>query len=172
MAQSLYISSGDVIVPFRFKWRWHSPFTFQVEMTQSLYISSRDGTMPFRFKWRWHNAFLPGLGIRSFDFRADRSFLSKNEWMSDSLQKMRYSLIRSFFMSEMSNLLTSLFSSEWPERIAHGRSCLVSEMNNSLTSLIWFERNERLTHIANQKRGNERKWAIRSFVQKNLLKKP
>ena len=30
---------------------------------------------------------LPGLGIRSFDFRANRSFLSKNERMSDSLKK-------------------------------------------------------------------------------------
>ena len=28
-----------------------------------------------------------GLGIRSIDFRANRSFLSKNEQMSDSLKK-------------------------------------------------------------------------------------
>ena len=63
----------------------------------------------------------------------------------------------------MSDSLTSLISSEQPERIAHGRSFLVSEMSDSLTSLIWFERNERFTHIAHQKRGNEQKWAIRSF---------
>ena len=43
------------------------------------------------------------------------------------------------------------------KRIAHGRSFLVSEMSDLLTSLIWFEQNEQFTHIAHQKRGNERK---------------
>ena len=64
------------------------------------------------------------------------SFLSKNEQMSDSLKKMSDSLIRSFLVSEMSDLLTLLISSELPERIAHCRSFLGSEMSNSLTSLI------------------------------------
>ena len=53
-------------------------------------------------------------------------FLSKNEQMSDLL-------IRSFFVSEMSNLLTSLISSKRPERIAHGHSFPLSNLSDSLT---------------------------------------
>ena len=78
-------------------------------------------------------------------------FLSKNEWMSDSLQKMSDSLICSFLVSEMSDSLTSLISSEGPEQIAHGCSFLVSKMSDSLTLLIWFEQNERFTHILTKK---------------------
>ena len=63
-------------------------------------------------------------------------FLSKNERMSHSLKKISDSLIHSFLVSEMSNSLTSLISSERPEQITHGRSFLVSEMIDSLTSLI------------------------------------
>ena len=63
-------------------------------------------------------------------------FLSKNERMSDSLKKMSDSLIRSFLVSEMSDSLTLLISSERFEQIAHGHSFLVSEMSDSLTSLI------------------------------------
>ena len=63
-------------------------------------------------------------------------FLSKNERMSNSLKKRGDSLIHSFLVSEMSNSLTSLISSERPERIAHGCSFLVSEMSDLLTSLI------------------------------------
>ena len=79
-------------------------------------------------------------------------FLSKNERMSDSLKKMSHSLIHSFLVSEMSDTLTTLISSEHPEQIAHGRSFLVSVMSDSLTSLILFERNERFTHIAHKKK--------------------
>ena len=61
--------------------------------------------------------YLAGLGIRSFDFRANHSFWSKNERMSDLFQKMSDSLICSFLVGEMSDLL---ISSERPERIAHG----------------------------------------------------
>ena len=63
-------------------------------------------------------------------------FLSKNERMSNLLKKMSDSLIRSFLLSEMSDSLTSLISSEQPEHIAHGRSFFVSEMSDLLTSLI------------------------------------
>ena len=84
--------------------------------------------------------FLAGLGIRSFDFRANRSFFPK---MSDSLTSLisserpeQIAHGRSFLVSEMSDSLTSLISSERPERIAHGRSFLVSKMSDSLTSLI------------------------------------
>ena len=84
-------------------------------------------------------------------------FLSKNERMSDSLKKISDSLIRSFLVSEMSDWLTSLISSERPERIVHGRSFLVSQMSDLLTSLISSERPERFAHITHQKRGNERK---------------
>ena len=84
-------------------------------------------------------------------------------------KKRRDSLDCSFLVNKMSNSLTSLISSEWPARIAHGRSFLVSEMCNSLISLIWFERNEWFTHIAHQKRGNEPKWEIPSFLHKNFF---
>ena len=43
---------------------------------------------------------------------------------------------RSFLVSEMCDLLTSLISSERPEQIAHGCSFLVSEMSDLLTLLI------------------------------------
>ena len=49
----------------------------------------------------------------------------------------------------------SLISSEWPERNAHGRSFLVSNLRDLLTSLIFVERPDQFTHIAHQKRGNE-----------------
>ena len=48
----------------------------------------------------------------------------------------------------------TLISSEQPERIAHGRSFLVSELGDLLTSLIFGERPEQFAHIAHQKRGN------------------
>ena len=86
-------------------------------------------------------SFWSRAGIRSIDFQANRSFFVKNERMSDSLQKISDSLIRSCLVNEMSDSLTSLISSEQPERIAHCRSFLVSQMSDSLTSLIWFERN-------------------------------
>ena len=98
-------------------------------------------------------------------------FLSKNEQMSDSLKKMIHSLIRSFLVSEMSDSLTALISSERPEQIAHGCSFLVSQMSDSLTSLIWFERNERFTHIAHQKRGNEQFAHFFELKKKTLSKR-
>ena len=75
--------------------------------------------------------------------------------MSDLLNKMSDSLIRSFLVSNLSN---SLISSEQPERIAHGCSFLVSElssfdlskMSNSLTSLTKkreMSKNERFANF-------------------------
>ena len=61
--------------------------------------------------------------------------MSKNEQMSDALKKISDSLICLFLVSEMSDSLTSLISSERTEQIAHGRSFLVSNLNDSLTSL-------------------------------------
>ena len=66
-----------------------------------------------------------GLGISSFDFRANRLFFVQKLANERFAQKMSDSLIRSF-----------AHSSERPERIAHGRSFLVIEMSDSLTSLI------------------------------------
>ena len=43
------------------------------------------------------------------------------------------SLILSFFVSEMSDLLTLLISSERPEQIAHVRSFVLSDLSESLT---------------------------------------
>ena len=78
----------------------------------------------------------PGLGIRSFDFRVNHSFFVKKCANEPFTQKMSDSLICSVLVSEMSDLLTSLISSERLERIAHGRLFLVSKMSDSLTALI------------------------------------
>ena len=70
--------------------------------------------------------------------------------MSDLLKKISDSLICSFLVSEISDSLTSLISSEQPERIAHGRSILVSKISDSLTSLTKKEemsKNELFAHF-------------------------
>ena len=47
----------------------------------------------------------------------------------------------------MSDSLTSLISSEQPERFAHGRLFVFSDLSESLTVqlLIWFEQNEEMS---------------------------
>ena len=45
------------------------------------------------------------------------------------------SLIRSFLMSKLSDLLLSLFTKEWPERFTHNKRAFVSN-SDSLTSLF------------------------------------
>ena len=100
---------------------------------------------------------LIGFPSKSLDFCPKMS-----EWAIRSKKWVIHSSAH-FWWAKWAIRSRLLISSKRPEQIAHGRSFLVSEMSNSLTSLIWFERNERFTHIAHQKRGNERKWAIRSF---------
>ena len=78
--------------------------------------------------------YFPGLGIRSSVFWANRLFLRKNERMSNLLKKTSDSLIHSFLVSNLSDLLTSLIFGERPE---------------------WF------AHIAHKKRGNE--WIANFF---------
>ena len=92
-------------------------------------------------------------------------FCSKMSEWSICSKKWAIHLFAHFWWATWAIPSWSLISSERPERISHGRSFVVSKMSDLLTSLIWFERNERFTHIAHQKRGNERKWAIRSFFQ-------
>ena len=91
-------------------------------------------------------------------------FWSKNEQMSDSLKKISDSLIRSFLVSNLSDSLTiaHFLCAIWAH--CSWSLILVSNLSDLLTSLIWFEWNEGFTHIAQQKRGNERKWAICSFL--------
>ena len=86
-----------------------------------------------------------GLEIRSSVFRANCLFLAKkmSEWAIRSKKRAIHS-----------------FAHFWWAKWAI-RSFLVSEMSDLLTSLIFGEPNEQFTHIAHQKRGNERKWAIR-----------
>ena len=57
-----------------------------------------------------------GLGIRSTVSERIGRFLQKNEQMSDSLNKTSDSLIRSFLVSDLSNLLTSLTKNEGMSR--------------------------------------------------------
>ena len=64
-----------------------------------------------------------GLGIRSSVFRVNRSFLPKNERMSDSLQKNE-------------RFTHSLIFGERPERFAHDRTSFLSDLSDLLTSLI------------------------------------
>ena len=74
---------------------------------------------------------------------------------------MSDSLIRSFLVSEMSYLLTSLISSERPEQIAQGHSFLVSDvskLSDSLTSLtkkVEMSKNKRFGHFFGKKNLNK-----------------
>ena len=61
---------------------------------------------------------------------------------------MSDSLIRSFLVSEMRDLLTSLTSSEWPEQLAHGRSFDLSEMSEWTNSQPWFQLSSQKKHFA------------------------
>ena len=105
-----------------------------------------------------------GLGIRSFDFQANRSFFVKkwaNEQFTQKNERFTQSLI---FVSEMSDSLISLISSERSEQIAHDLSFPLSDLSDSLTgahlfwaiwancsqSLIWFEQNEQMSKRANE----------------------
>ena len=103
-------------------------------------------------------------------FRSELLFFcpKMSEWAIRS--KKSDLLIHSFLVSEMSDLLTSLISSEQPEQIAHGRSFPLSDMSNSLTVahlswsilanrsqlLIWFELNEWMSKWTNERWVNER----------------
>ena len=78
----------------------------------------------------------PSESLVFFQKWANEQFAQKNERFTH----------RSFLVSEMSDSLTSLISSEQSERIAHGRSFLVSEMSDSFTSLISSERPEWIAH--------------------------
>ena len=81
-------------------------------------------------------SFKAGLGIRSFDFWANRSFFAQ-KWANEQ------------FAQRNDWFTHSLIFGERPEWFTHNRSFPlsdVSEMSNSLTSL----------------RGNERSWANRS----------
>ena len=94
---------------------------------------------------------LPGLGIRWSVFWANRSFLRKNERMSDSLKKTSDLLICSFLVSDLSEslMVTHFWWATWAIR-SH-RSFLVSDLSNSLTSLIKKERMSELLIILNLK---------------------
>ena len=124
-------------------------------------------------------SFKAGLGIRSFDFWANRSFFAK-KWANERFtQKLSNSFIRSFLVSKMSDSLTSFISSERPKQIAHGRSFLVSDLSDSFTSLIFGEWPEQFVHIAHfwwvtwairsHHSPKMREWENRSFFK---IKKP
>ena len=65
-------------------------------------------------------------------------FCQKSEQMRNSLKKWA---ICSFFITTLAIRLQSLIPSEWPEWIAHGRSFVLSNLSNLLTSL---RRNEQI----------------------------
>ena len=87
------------------------------------------------YKKNQSTVFHPGLGILSLVFWANRSFLRKNEQMSDSL-------IRSFLVSDLSNSLT----------VAHLYWAIWEICSQSL---IWFEQNEQMSKWANEQWANE-----------------
>ena len=82
-------------------------------------------------------------------------FLWAKEWMSNLLTKNR--VICSFALLwwvTWVNRSQSLFSHEWPERFAHGRSFVMSDLNNSLTVAhvswaIWAKRSQSLIKMSN-----------------------
>ena len=105
-----------------------------------------------------------GLGIRSFDFRANRSFfLSKNEPFAQKNERFTHSLIfgerperfvhdRSFPLSDLSEslMVANFWWATWAIR-SH-RSFDLSKMSDSLTSLTKKEemsKNERFANFFN-----------------------
>ena len=63
--------------------------------------------------------------------------------MSNKLKKTSDLFICSFLVSDLSDsLMVAYFFGERPERIAHGRSFLVSDLSNLLTSLIFGKQPE------------------------------
>ena len=89
---------------------------------------------------------IPGLGIRSFDFRANHSFFVQ-KWANERFaQKMSDSLICSFLVSDLSDSLT----------IAH---FLWVTWPNRSWLLIFGEQPEQFAHIAHL---TWAKWAIHS----------
>ena len=100
----------------------------------------------------------PGLGILSLVFLVNCLFFANKWWnndqMSDSLKKMS----------------DSLTFGEWPEWIAQCCSFFVSDLSDKLTSLIFVEQPEPFPHIADYKRGNEGIAHFFKNVQKHTIK--
>ena len=88
------------------------------------------------------------------------SFLSDLSFFAKKLAHERFTNIRvicSFALLwwvTWVNRSQSLFSHEWPERFAHGRSFVMSDLNNSLTVAhvswaIWAKRSQSLIKMSN-----------------------
>ena len=106
-----------------------------------------------------------GLGIRSFDFRANRSFFVK-KWGNKR------------FAQKNERFTHLLIYGEQPERFAHNRSFLVSDLRELLTIphfwwatsanrswwLIFGERPKRFAHMA------QREWATMRDSLRSLTK--
>ena len=115
------------------------------------------------FSWLLH-IYCTGLGIRSFYFRANRSFFVQkraNERFAQKNEQFTHSLIFVELIERFPHIAHFLWatwanpSSERPERIPLSQfffsdslihSFLVSEMSDLLTSLISSERPERIAH--------------------------
>ena len=96
--------------------------------------------------------------------------MSENERLTHFFKHffLNLKLIRSFFVSKMSDWLTSLISSEQPEQIAYDGTFPLSDLSDSLMiahlswaiwsnrslSLIWFEQNEQMSKWAMSKWAN------------------
>ena len=80
---------------------------------------------------------------------------------SKKLAKRLFSLIFSFFGSDVSESLIFLKSNERCKRIAHFAHQKWATMSDSLRLLRWNERDERIAHFAHQKWTNE--WIAHFF---------
>ena len=106
----------------------------------------------------------PGLGIRSFDLWANRSFYVK-KWANER------------FTQKKEQLTHSLIFGERNERFPHIAHFLWATWANRSWSLIFIEPNEQFAHIAHliwakakmsdslTSHTKKRKWAIRSFFR-------
>ena len=131
------------------------------------------------------NVFLIRAGNSLIGFLSKSLFFRpKMSDLSNLQKKMSDSLIGSFLVSALSDLLTithflwaiwancswSLIFGKRPEQFAHiahffwAPWAICSHRSEELSD------SERIAHIAYQKRGNEQKWAIRSFFNKIFFK--
>ena len=107
----MYISCAEMTIFLHSLCFRHSLLTFPELFRQFTYISQVFTTiyllfLCFRNNLHTFPVLYTGLGIRSSVSEQIARFLPKNEQMSDSLKKMSDSLIRSFLVSDLSNLLT------------------------------------------------------------------
>ena len=109
-----------------------------------------------------------GLGIRSSNFGANRSFFAKkvSKWAICSKSEW-FAHLLIFWLETWAICSRSLIPSERPEQIACGRSFVLSNLSDSLTSL---RRNEQIfCFLKNTVKNVQKIWLKKFFFLANRL---